>query len=187
MVAPLTPERYRVQFTVSKETHDKLRRVQDLLCREIPGGDPGAIFDRGLDTILMDVERKKRAATSKPRPPRRTKDGSRYIPAHVERAVWKRDGNRCAFVGRNGRCHETRYLELHHIQPYGHQGPATIENISVRCRAHNVYESELVFGRFDPSVVRESRENYAVPGEITPVPKRRVHARLSGKSFGCEP
>src|SRR5688572_31680185 len=34
VIAPLTPERYRVQFTVSRETHDKLRRVQDLLCRE---------------------------------------------------------------------------------------------------------------------------------------------------------
>src|SRR5687768_9563053 len=34
VVAPLAPERYRVQFTVSKETHDKLRQVQDLLRRE---------------------------------------------------------------------------------------------------------------------------------------------------------
>ena len=70
LVAPLTPERYRVQFTVSKETHDKLRRVQDLLCREIPDGDPAVIFDRALDLLVHEVEKKKLAATHKPRPPR---------------------------------------------------------------------------------------------------------------------
>ena len=47
-----------------------------------------------------------------------------------------------------------------------------MENISLRCRAHNVYEAEAVFGRYDPSVVRETTEIYAVSGEITPVPER---------------
>ena len=168
VIAPLTPERYRVQFTVSKETHDKLRRVQDLLCREIPNGDPAVIFERALDLLVRDVEKKKLAATTKPRPPRGSKSGSRDVPAHVRRAVWKRDGGRCAFAGNSGRCTERRYLEWHHVQPFGHQGPATVDNISLRCRAHNVYESELVFGRFDPSVVREGAEIYAVSREIEP-------------------
>jgi hypothetical protein len=48
------------------------------------------------------------------------------------------------------------------------EGPATVDNISLRCRAHNVYESELVFGRFDPSVVREGTEIYAVSREFAP-------------------
>ena len=89
-------------------------------------------------------------------------------PAYVRRAVWKRDGGQCAFNGRSGRCPERRFLEWHHVQPHGHQGPATVDNISLRCRAHNVYESELVFGRFDPSVVREAAEVYAVSREIEP-------------------
>jgi hypothetical protein len=168
VIAPLTPERYRVQFTVTKETHDKLRRVQNLLCREIPGGDPGAIFERALDLLLKDVEKKKLAAATKPRPPLGSREGSRDIPAHVVRAVWKRDGGQCAFVGRSGRCTARRFLERHHVQPFGHQGPATVENISLRCRAHNVYESELVFGRFEPSVARERTEDYAVSREIAP-------------------
>lgn len=172
VLAPLSPERYRLQFTISKETHDKLRRIQDLLCREVPSGDPAAIFDRALDVLLTEVEKKKRAAAANPRPPRPTKDGSRAIPAHVARAVWKRDGNRCAFVGTAGRCQETRYLELHHIEPYGRQGPATVGNVSVRCRAHNVYESELIFGPFGASAVGETRENYAVSREISAVPGR---------------
>ena len=173
VIAPLTPERYRLQFTVSKETHDKLRRVQDLLCREVPDGDPAAVFDRALTLLLREVEKKKLAATDKPRRPRGSKDGSRDIPAHVRRVVWKRDGGQCAFAGRDGRCTQRRYLEWHHVQPHAYRGPATVENISLRCRAHNVYESELVFGPFDPSIARECPENYVVSGEITPVPERR--------------
>ena len=137
-IAPLAPERYKVQFTVSKDTHDKLRRVQELLCREVPNGDPAAIFDRALDLLLRAVAKKKTAA----------------------------------FVGRTGRCTQRRYIEAHHIQPYGHQGPPTLENIALRCRAHNVYESELVFGRFDVSAAARQRQNRAVSGPNPPVPER---------------
>jgi len=172
IVAPLAPERYRLQFTVSQGTHDRLRRLQELMRREIPDGDPAAIFDRALVVLLREVEKKKMKATTRPGPPRGTKAGSRAIPTAVARAVWKRDESRCAFLGRSGRCTQRSYLELHHVMPYGHQGPATFENISLRCRAHNVYESELVFGPFAPDSVRESRENYAVSGEFPPVPER---------------
>ena len=44
MIEPLSPKRYRVQFTVGEETEDQLRRLQDLLRAEIPDGDPGLIF-----------------------------------------------------------------------------------------------------------------------------------------------
>src|SRR5205814_8172429 len=37
------PQRYRVQFTMGEDTHDKLRRLQTLMRREIPDGDVGAI------------------------------------------------------------------------------------------------------------------------------------------------
>ena len=48
IVQATAPERYRVQFTIGQETHEKLRRLQALLRREIPDGDPAAIFDRAL-------------------------------------------------------------------------------------------------------------------------------------------
>ena len=52
-------------------------------------------------------------------------------------------------MGRTGqRCIERSYLEYGHIDvPYAHGGDATVENIALRCRAHNQYEAELVFGR----------------------------------------
>lgn len=156
VVAPLAPERYRVQFTVSRETQEKLRRAQDLLRREIPDGDPAEIFDRALTLLLEDVARKKMAATSKPRPSRGTDPHSRYIPAEVRRKVWVRDGGQCAFVANSGRrCRERVFLDVHHVEPHGIGGETTAANVSLRCRAHNVYEAELVFGPYE-SAARET-------------------------------
>ena len=157
VVEPTSPERYRVQFTVGKETHDKLRRLQELLRREIPDGDPGAIFDRAVTLLLERVERKKLGAAAKPRPAPSIRPGtdrsdggeceSRDIPRNVRRAVSKRDGGQCGYVGPGGhRCPERTFLEFHHIVPYARGGRATVDNISLRCRRHNQYEAELAFG-----------------------------------------
>src|SRR5689334_9899547 len=47
-----SPDRYRVQFTIGKESHDRLRKLQALLRREIPDGDAGAIVERALVLLL---------------------------------------------------------------------------------------------------------------------------------------
>ena len=67
IVETTSPERYRVQFTIGQESHDQLRRVQALLRREIPDGDPGAIFDRAIALLLEKVEKQKLGAAAKPR------------------------------------------------------------------------------------------------------------------------
>jgi HNH endonuclease len=146
VVRPLAPERYKVQFTVSRQTYEKLRRVQDLLRHSVPNGDPAAVFDRALTALLSELERTKLAATARPHVPQAQPAASRHIPAAVKREVWKRDGGRCAFVGTNGRCAETGFLEFHHVRPFADGGPGTIDNIELRCRAHNAYESEQYFG-----------------------------------------
>jgi hypothetical protein len=159
IIETTSPERYRVQFTIGKESHDKLRRVQDLLRREIPDGDPAAIFDRALTLLLEKVEKAKLGAAAKPRPRpiRPGADRQRDVPSHVQRAVSQRDGGQCAFVSKGGhRCTERTFLEFHHIRPYALGGLATVENISLRCRRHNQYEAELVFGPHGTSVVREA-------------------------------
>ena len=150
VIAPLTPERYRFQFTVGAATHETLRRAQELLRREIPDGDPGEIFDWALTLLLEEVARRKLAIVSKPRETERTGNSTRHIPAHVKRAVWIRDGGRCAFRGADGRrCTQQTFLEFHHREPYAIGGAATVTNISLRCRAHNLYEAELAFGPWD--------------------------------------
>jgi hypothetical protein len=214
VVVPLAPGRYRVQFTVGEATHRRLRQAQDLLRREIPDGDPAAIFDRALALLLADVQGRKQAAlrppqrasssgrtpafeeaaranasaprsaasapegasegssasapasalaSAVPRPPAVVLKRSRHIPARVRRAVWRRDGGRCAFVARNGRrCAERAFLEFHHRDPYAIGGEATLANISLRCRAHNAHEADLVFA-----------PGGLAPGRVGPIPRGR--------------
>jgi hypothetical protein len=176
------PQRYRVQFTIGQETHDRVRRLQALMRREVPSGDLAVIFDRAVNLMLQTVERAKlgartsdrrpqrtaprrRGSSTKPRegatsPPEarvgathedrirfRTDAPSRHIPNAVKTAVWRRDAGRCAFVSADGyRCHERSFIQFHHIQPYALDGPTSVKNLSLRCRRHNVYEAELVFG-----------------------------------------
>jgi hypothetical protein len=145
METPLAPERYKLQFTISRDTHDKLRRVQALARHAIPSGDPAEIFDRALTLLLQDLERRRCAAVLSPRAARETVGGSRHIPASVKRSVWRRDEGRCAHIGREGRCTERGFLEYHHVRPHAVGGAATTANIELRCRAHNAYEASLFF------------------------------------------
>lgn len=169
IIAPLAPHRYKVQFTASAETYEKLRFAQALLRHQIPDGDPAKIFDRALTALLKDLTKKKLAGTDCPRESHRPVSGSRYIPAEVKRAVWTRDGGRCAFVSRAGRrCTEQGFLEFHHIAPHAAGGKATAANIQLRCRAHNGYEAERYFGPCKLAV-REARALYrtAAPAPAT--------------------
>lgn len=145
-MSPLAPERYRVQFTVNRETYDSLRRAQDLLRHAVPNGDVAVIFERALELLVARLERTKFAGTKHPRAFRASSLESRHIPSAIKRAVWERDGGRCAFKGARGRCAETGFLEYHHLVPFASGGLASADNLELRCRAHNQYEAEKWFG-----------------------------------------
>jgi hypothetical protein len=147
LVAPLTSDLYRITFSARTETRRKLRMAQDLLRHQVPDGNLPEIFDRALSALLAELVRKKVAEVPRPRPARARAPGSRHIPAAVRRAVWLRDGGRCAFVAKDGRrCAERGFLEFHHAQPYAAAGEATERNIALRCRPHNGHEAHLYFG-----------------------------------------
>ena len=153
-LAPLGPERYRVQFTADRETLELLDRAKAMMRHISPAGDLAVVFRRALQSLIKDLERKRIAATSNPRRSESPARGGRRIPAAVRREVWKRDGGRCAFIGALGRCEETGFLEFHHVQPFAAGGESTTANIELRCRAHNQYEADRFFG---PLIARERR------------------------------
>jgi 5-methylcytosine-specific restriction endonuclease McrA len=147
VVAPVSTDQYRITITASREMRDELVQVQDLLRHQIPDGDPGKILARALSLLRQQLETEK-LGRAKPRPTgRKTRTGSRHVPAEVRRAVWKRDGGQCGFVSGGGRrCEERGGLEFHHIDPYALGGEATAHNISLRCRPHNAHEAVAWFG-----------------------------------------
>jgi hypothetical protein len=143
---PLAPERYAIQVTVSKATHDKLRQAQALRSHSVPSGDVAEVLDRALDVLIVQLEKRKFGATDRPGRAQLSKN-PRLIPSHVRRAVRARDGDRCTYVdGQGKRCNERKFLEFDHVETVSRGGDATLSNLRLRCRAHNQYEAERTFG-----------------------------------------
>jgi hypothetical protein len=147
-LAPLGAKRFAIQFTIDEKTEHKLRYAQLLFSHRIPPGDLARMFDRALEALIREGEKRKFGSTDRPRgSPRRATRNDRHIPVQVRRAVWERDRGQCAFVSENGhRCGARRFLEFDHVIPIARGGGATIDNLRLRCRAHNQYEAERSFG-----------------------------------------
>lgn len=150
-VAPLSGDSFGLQVTIGRGTHEKLRYAQSLLRDRVPSGDVAEVLDRALDALVRELEKRKFAATSRPRaprPPRRPEVANpRRIPSEVKRAVWGRDGGRCTFVGEDGdRCEARERLEFDHVEPVARGGGATVGNLRLRCRTHNQLEAERTYG-----------------------------------------
>ena len=147
IVKPLARQRYEVHFSMSESCHEKLQYLQNLLGFHVPSGDLGQIFEDALDARIREVEKQKFAATSRPRTSGPASKNPRYVPAHVRRAVWKRDGAQCTFVSEKGRrCEERKGLEFDHALEVARGGEATVADIRLRCWAHNQFTAERTFG-----------------------------------------
>src|SRR5205823_15085249 len=67
--------------------------------------------------------------------------------AEIRRTVWQRDDGQCTFVSASGRrCEEKRRLEFDHIEAAARGGRTSAVNLRLRCRAHNLYTAECIYG-----------------------------------------
>jgi hypothetical protein len=86
----------------------------------------------------------------------------RHVPAALRRAVFERDKGRCSFRSDSGqRCRETAHLELHHLVPFARGGEHRLDNVTLRCRAHNALAAEQDFGRDFVALARDSSRHEA--------------------------
>jgi len=134
VLVPLAPARFELRCTLSQTAHDALRAAQQMLSHALPNADAAEVIERALVEMVAQLEKKHL--------------GSRDdIPAQVVREVHERDGDQCTFLGSGGqRCEERKLLELDHIRPRSCGGKSTATNLRLRCRVHNQYEAELLFG-----------------------------------------
>ncbi len=178
-VTPVAPERFDIHLTVGRSTRDKLQRAQELLGHALPSGDLGEVLDRALDALIERLERRKFAATARPRQGARPSANPRHIPAAVKRAVWARDGGQCTFLSEAGhRCQARKQIEFDHVEPVARGGAATVAGIRLRCRAHNQYEAERAFGA---GFMREKRESAQRAAEAR---RREAEAALGDSAWG---
>jgi hypothetical protein len=155
-LAPVAAERFMLEVTIGRGTQEKLRHIQDLLGHQLPSGDVAQVLDRAFDALIEKLEKRKFAASTKPRGSVRPSKNPRHIPAQVKRAVWERDGGQCTFVSEAGRrCLERKLLEFDHIEEVARGGRASVAGIRLRCRAHNQYGAECTFGA---DFMRDKRE-----------------------------
>ena len=156
VVQPLSPGRYKVQFTASAELQQKLERLQALMDSKGRDGDLAAVIEQAVTEKLERLEASRLTRTKAPRkgPAEKeetqtsTSPSSRHIPAAVQRAVRERDGDRCRYVDDHGRrCKEHNHLQFHHRHPFGLGGEHSVGNVRLMCRAHNAYLAECDYGR----------------------------------------
>jgi hypothetical protein len=170
-VAPSSPGRFTLQLTMSQETHDLLREAQALLGHIVPSGDVEAVLKRALREMVKQLRKQKCAETAQPRTERggSSTTSARQIPAAVRRTVWKRDGGRCTFVSDTGRrCDERARVEYDHVVPLSRGGSSTTNNLRLRCRTHNQYTAECVFGSEFIKAKREQARRVTTPAASGP-------------------
>jgi len=119
------------------------------------------------DRSALDASNPERPISA-PRRERATnpKRARRYAAA-VRRAVFLRDGRQCSYVSSDGRrCNARRCLELDHVDPFALGGEGTVENLRLRCRAHNQRYARQYFGvaRVD-AAIQNSRRRRAARGD----------------------
>jgi hypothetical protein len=84
----------------------------------------------------------------------------RHIPAAIRRAVFERDAGRCTYRSDSAeRCRATARLELHHSMAFTQGGEHRLDNVSLRCRAHNALAAEEDFGRDFVTSARDSSQH----------------------------
>ena len=137
-----------------------------------PGGPPALLADSsapgGRPALLADSSALA-SAQAAPRGPRsRAQGGSRYVARAVARAVWERDAAQCTFVDAEGRrCGERRFLTLEHREPHALGGAATVENLCLYCKSHNLHQGRALFGR--GHVMARQKAARAVEPEVAEV------------------
>ena len=155
---PLSEERFGVHFTADGEFKRLLDEVRALASHRLPNADLWHLMTRALEAYRGELLkerygvgrralRSKRVAVTAGAIIAGLAKRSRHVPAAVAREVYWRDCGCCTFCAANGqRCSATRLLELDHIIPWAEGGASTVENLRLRCRAHNQHGARKYFG-----------------------------------------
>src|SRR5262249_27979259 len=107
-----------IRFSIDESAQKKLRYALELFSHRIRPGDLSHLFERALDALIREGEKRKCAATDQPRRSTRRANEARRIPASVRREIWERDLGQCTFLSDSGRrCGSRHFLEFDHVIP----------------------------------------------------------------------
>ena len=145
-IEPLTSQLIRVHLTADMRFAEKYRKAKDLLSHARPGAGLAEILEAGLDALIERYEKRKGLVKRPLRVPRPSSDPE-HVPAHVRRAVWKRDGGKCQWpLASGGVCGSTLRVEIDHRAAKARGGSPTVHNLRCLCDVHNDLAAREVFG-----------------------------------------
>ena len=184
-IEPLSAARFGVHFTADAEFRELLEEVRALASHGQPKGELLPLMKRALQAYRSELRKTRFGVGRKPRrvqsarnsvakggtPSRNVDAGtgsagkrSRHVPANIAREIYLRDDGSCTFVSEDGRrCAARQFLEIDHVKPWAKRGPETVDNLRLRCRAHNQHSARSYFGshHMQEAVARARSKDHA--------------------------
>jgi 5-methylcytosine-specific restriction endonuclease McrA len=183
-VEAVASDRWSLRVTLDAALKDDIETLRALLSHKLPDGN---LRDVLREAVRCGIEKhgKRRGAVApvrsgrSPESVRTRADWTRYVPASVRRQVWARDGGQCTFVGEDGRRCECRWqLQFDHVDSAALGGPPTVENLRLRCRRHNLFHAQQIFGRAHMARFRRASR----PAGSVPTATRAGESTIAGDS-----
>ena len=185
VVAPLAPERYKIQFTASREVHDKLRTRRTCSATSSQRGCRDGVRSCAVRSDRSAGEAEvRRHLTPAPAARRRAR-----IPAHPGRREARGLAPRRRTLrvrGARGRCAERGFLEFHHVVPFAAGGAADAGTSS--CAAAHTICMRRSCSSANLSMCESIRTNStsgALPGTSTG--SGRCHRFTTATAFRLKP
>ncbi len=146
----MSQDHWSLRATIDLSFKEDLETLAMLLSHKVRRGDVAAVLH---EAIRYGIEKHgKRQGAVRPARDVAAKASPRKdpadIPAEVRRQVWKRDGGRCAWTRPDGRrCGSRWQLEVDHVRPPSRGGTATVDDLRLACKQHNLLYAEEVYGK----------------------------------------
>ena len=166
---PISATQTEIRFTAEETLLAKIEKLKALLSHRNPNPSYAELIEMLADMALkrLDPEQKADAAPEQkgePRPEenpeekraaappeesiKRATKQTRHIPKKLRSAVWKRDQGQCTFINKKTgvRCDSKHLLQVHHLKDFSLGGEHTLNNLTLRCRNHNLHAAIQAFG-----------------------------------------
>ncbi len=168
-VRPVSRDQWSLRAAISRSFKDDLERLAMLLGHTVRRGDLAAVLHEAVRCGIEKHGKRKGAVRPERKVAPKASPGKdpAVIPAEVRRQVWERDGGRCAWVGPDGkRCGSRWQLEVDHVRPPSRGGVATLGNLRLACKQHNLLHAEEVYGRAFMRKYRKGESTIDVGGTL---------------------
>ncbi len=155
---PVSSTHTELKFLIEEELLNEIEELKALLSNKLPTASVKDVLAFAVKGMLKTMKPKapklpptpavleKASELEHAKSAKRKATTTRYIPVEVKRQVWQRDQGQCDFKHNERRCCSKKHLEFDHIMPFALGGENTVENLRLRCRAHNQFTAVGVFG-----------------------------------------